>query len=216
MINVYAMPKQKYYVVWKGVEPGIYHSWKECEKQVKGFEGAIYKSFPTLEMARMAWQDSPHSHLGKDNHKVEASPEEIRKAGLPVNDSISVDAACSGNPGKMEYRGVDNRLGIEIFRSKVYEEATVNIGEFLAIVHALAMLKKENKDTLIYSDSKTAMKWVRDKKARSKLEPGRRNKEVFEHVARAENWLRTNTYANEIRKWETKIWGEISADFGRK
>jgi ribonuclease HI len=207
---------KKFYVVWKGVEPGIYDSWKECERQIKGFTGAVYKSFPSMEMAETAWNNSPDAYVGKDLFKKQVSEEEIRKAGKPEMNSISVDAACSGNPGDMEYRGVDNRTGKELFRSPVYEEATVNIGEFLAIVHALALLKKKNESTLIYSDSKTAMKWVRDKKAKTKLERTRTNMTVFLLIQRAEKWLNENSYPNEIRKWETKIWGEISADFGRK
>jgi ribonuclease HI len=210
-----AKPK-KYYVVWKGVEPGIYVSWDECKKQVEGYQSPIYKSFPTLKQAEKAWNDNPYEYIGKDTPKKAVTEEEIMAAGKPDKNSISVDAACSGNPGRMEYRGVDNRTGDEIFRSGIYEEATVNIGEFLAIVHALALLKKSNQPTLIYSDSRTAIKWVKDKKAKTKLEPGKRNKKVFETIRRAESWLRDNSYPNEIRKWETAVWGEISADFGRK
>lgn len=33
----------KYYAVVKGIKPGVYNSWPECEAQVKGFPGASYK-----------------------------------------------------------------------------------------------------------------------------------------------------------------------------
>src|SRR5699024_475951 len=86
-----------------------------------------------------------------------------------IKQSISVDAACSGNPGDMEYRGVDTESGDELFRVGPIQNGTNNIGEFLAVVHALALLKKENNSMPIYSDSQVAIKWVRDKQANTTL-----------------------------------------------
>ena len=40
--------------------------------------------------------------------------------------------------------------------------------------------------------------------------------DLFELIDRAENWLKTNHYSNKILKWDTPLWGEIPADFGRK
>ena len=130
--------------------------------------------------------------------------------------SLSVDAACSGNPGKMEYRGVWTATGEELFRMGPFEGATNNIGEFLAIVHGLAWLKKQNLAMPIYSDSMTAQAWIRQKKCKSKLEPTAKNAAVFELVARAEKWLFENKFETKILKWQTDLWGEIPADFGRK
>lgn len=206
----------KHYVVWKGHRPGIYGSWKECQEQIRNYQGAIYKSFPSREAAEKAWKEGPGNYIGVKKSYENLTEEEIRKAGRPVKGSISVDAACSGNPGKMEYRGVVTDTGEELFHQGVYEDATVNIGEFLAIVHALAMLEKEGKPNVIYSDSKTAIKWVKDKKANTKLPRSRKNERVFELVRRAEKWLKENTYRSEVRKWNTAVWGEIKADFGRK
>jgi ribonuclease HI len=199
--------KSKYYVVWKGYRPGIYPTWETCQQQIKGFEGARYKSYENPEEAKTAFEKGP------DNFK------KITKKEIPVvtDNSICVDAACSGNPGDMEYRGVETKTGKEIFRVGPFPEGTNNIGEFLAIVHALALLKKLQKnDTVIYTDSQTAMAWVRDKKLKSTLQPTARNKPVFELVERALVWLRQNSYSNKIVKWETSKWGEIPADFGRK
>ncbi|MEP0214196.1 MAG: ribonuclease H, partial [Cellulophaga sp.] len=75
---------------------------------------------------------------------------------------------------------------------------------------------KNNSDRIIYTDSRTAMSWVRKKKCNSKLKESAKNKDVFELIRRAEDWLKTNTYTTTIVKWETKAWGEIPADFGRK
>lgn len=90
------------------------------------------------------------------------------------------------------------------------------MGEFLALVHGLAFLKKYNSDRNIYSDSKIAIGWVKRKKCNTKLKRTAQNKQLFELIERAEYWLKTNTYSTKILKWETKAWGEIPADFGRK
>lgn len=129
---------------------------------------------------------------------------------------MAVDAACSGNPGLLEYRGVYVADRSEIFHMGPLEEGTNNIGEFLAIVHALALLKKQNKNIPVYSDSMNAIKWVIKKKCNTKLEQSEKNKLLFELIGRAEVWLQNNDYRNPILKWETKQWGEIPADFGRK
>ena len=85
-----------------------------------------------------------------------------------IANAWAVDAACSGNPGPMEYQCIDLQTGAQVFHYGPIH-GTNNIGEFLAIVHA-----------------------------------------------RAENWLRTHPINIPIIKWETKKWGEIPADFGRK
>jgi len=134
-----------------------------------------------------------------------------------VHDSIAVDGACSGNPGVMEYRGVDVPTGVELFRQGPFPDATNNIGEFLAIVHALAMFHNQGNDhTAIYSDSKTAQAWVKAAQCRTKLARTDANARLFEIIGRAERWLATHTWPNAILKWNTAEWGEIPADFGRK
>ena len=130
--------------------------------------------------------------------------------------SIAVDAASSGNPGKMEYQGVDTKTKKNLFKQGPFEEGTNNIGEFLALVHGLAFLKQQKSDRIIYSDSRIAMGWVRKKACKTKLKQSPRNKAIFDIIARAETWLKKNQYNTPIVKWETKAWGEIPADFGRK
>jgi ribonuclease HI len=127
-----------------------------------------------------------------------------------------VDAACKGNPGILEYRGVDTKSGAEYFRQGPFPNGTVNIGEFLAIVHALALLKKIDSDWPVYSDSRTAIVWIKAKRIKTNLVPSEENKELFELVDRGLKWLKSNTYKNPVLKWETAYWGEIPADFGRK
>lgn len=206
----------KYYVVWVGKKPGVYSTWGECQKQIMGFEGAKYMSFPNEEQAALALRKGMGSYLGKKKTSIKPGELKISSGKGPVWESISVDAACSGNPGVMEYQGVYTKTGKQIFHGGPYNEATNNIGEFLALVHVLAMLKQQNKRMPVYSDSMTAMAWVRNKHAKTKLEQTSRNNKVFEMVQRAETWLKKNSWDVPILKWDTKKWGEIPADFGRK
>ncbi|MBV7269696.1 ribonuclease H1 domain-containing protein [Winogradskyella luteola] len=209
--------KKKYYTVWKGHNTGVFESWDDCNAQIKDFKGAQYKSFSTFEAAKKAYKEGAKNYIGKSKtFKSELSDIELKRIGRPNYNSISVDAASSGNPGKMEYRGVDTKTKKQLFIQGPFEEGTNNIGEFLAIVHGLAFLKQHKSDRIIYTDSKTAMSWVRKKLCNSKLKRNAKNKDVFELVDRAVKWLKTNDYSTTIVKWETKAWGEIPADFGRK
>ena len=209
--------KQKYYVVWKGHKTGIFESWDDCKSQLKDFKGAKYKSFTNLESAKKALKESFKKHVGKNKKFVsELSEEKLLQIGKPNYNSMCVDAASSGNPGKMEYRGVDTETKKELFKQGPFEETTNNIGEFLAIVHALALLKKKRSSKIVYTDSRTALSWVKKKNCNTKLKRSEENKPVFELVDRAVHWLKNNDYNTKIVKWETKAWGEIPADFGRK
>jgi len=208
---------KKYYTVWKGHHTGVFESWDDCKAQIKDFQGAQYKSFNTFEAAKKALKSNYKDYIGKSKKIIsELSEDQLKKIGQPNYNSISVDAAVSGNPGKMEYRGVDTKTKAEIFKQGPFEEGTNNIGEFLALVHGLAFLKQQDSDRIIYTDSKTAMSWVKKKKCNTKLEPNSKNKKLFELINRAIKWLENNSYTTTIVKWETKAWGEIPADFGRK
>ncbi|MBR9845370.1 MAG: ribonuclease H [Algicola sp.] len=209
--------KKKYYTVWKGHHTGVFESWDDCKAQIKDFQGAQYKSFATFDAAKKALKGNYKDYIGKSKKITsELSETQLKKIGQPNYNSISVDAASSGNPGKMEYRGVDTKTKKQLFIQGPFEEGTNNIGEFLAIVHGLAFLKKNNSDRIIYTDSKTAMSWVRKKTCNTKLKRNAKNKILFELVDRAVDWLKKNSYKTTVVKWETKAWGEIPADFGRK
>jgi ribonuclease HI len=209
--------KKKYYTVWKGHHTGVFDSWKDCKAQITHFEGAQYKSFATFDAAKQALSGNYFDYIGKNNtFKSDLSQEQLKKIGQPNYNSISVDAASSGNPGIMEYRGVDTKTKKQLFIQGPFEQGTNNIGEFLAIVHGLAFLKQHKSDRILYTDSKTAISWVKKKICNTKLERNAKNKSLFELVDRAISWLKTNTYNTVIVKWETKAWGEIPADFGRK
>lgn len=210
------MAKQKFYVVWKGLIPGIYESWNECNVQIKGFPGAEYKSFKTRAAAEQAFRSEASEFIGKDIFETELTEEQLKLIGDPIEDSIAVDAAWNTKTGVLEYRGVHIKSGKEIFNQGPFEDGTINIGEFLALVHALAHCKKNNLQLPIYSDSRNAIGWVKDKEARTNHEPNDKNKPLFDMIARALKWLKENEITNEILKWETRAWGENPADFGRK
>ena len=210
--------KQRYYVVWAGVNPGIYDSWTDCQLQTKGYEGALFKAFDTRQEAERAFASQPHDYIRKaapDTPKAKPQP-----AALPLPDDVRtgclvVDAACSGNPGQMEYRGLHLPSGQQVFHyGPVY--GTNNIGEFLAIVHALALLKQKGLHMPVYSDSRNALLWVRQKKCKTKLPRNARTEALFQLIERAEKWLREHECTLPLRKWDTEQWGEIPADFGRK
>ncbi|WP_370477267.1 ribonuclease H1 domain-containing protein [Tamlana flava] len=209
--------KKKYYAVWKGHKTGVFEKWDDCKAQITNFEGAIYKSFSTFEAAKTALKGNHKDYIGKTSKFIsELSENQLKRIGQPNYNSIAVDAASSGNPGEMEYRGVDTKTKNQLFIQGPFEEGTNNIGEFLAIVHGLALLKKNNSNRIIYTDSKTAISWVKKKNCNTKLERNDKNKALFELVDRAIDWLKNNSYNTVIVKWETKAWGEIPADFGRK
>lgn len=207
--------KKKFYVVWKGKKPGIYSSWKECKASISGYKNAQFKSFPNFEQAKKAFNRSYSAYKGKSTSSGLSEQEKALLGEVDFN-SIAVDAASSGNPGVMEYRGVDTRTKKELFHIGPFDQGTNNIGEFLAIVHGLAFLHYHKSNRIIYSDSKTAIIWVYKKKCNTSLKPNAKNDKVFQLIHRAERWLKKTDYTTPIVKWNTKVWGEIPADFGRK
>jgi ribonuclease HI len=207
------MGKIKFYVVWKGAKPGIYTTWQECSAQITGFTGALYKSFSNIEEAERALNHNPYQHIGKSEKITPTIPKTQKKI---IRNSFCVDAAWNTKTKIMEYRGVLTQTGEEIFRRGPFPDSTNNIGEFLAIVHALALLQKSKNKMPVYSDSHTALVWVKNKRANTKLERTNNNAELFDLISRAEAWLRDFSFENPLIKWETKSWGEIPADFGRK
>lgn len=227
------MAKQKFYVVWNGPSPGVYSSWEACQEAVSGVSGAKYKSFKTMAEAEDAFEMGVEAYLSS-NDSEPATPQEpsadtsqtskperpsYNPQNLPaevIREAIAVDAACSGNPGAMEYRGVYLANGREIFHYGPVH-GTNNIGEFLALVHGLALLKQKGLDTMpIYSDSVNAQLWVRKRQCKTTLARNEKTEALYQMIERAEAWLKANTYRTPVIKWQTDKWGEIPADFGRK
>ncbi|WP_248929671.1 ribonuclease H [Paenibacillus hamazuiensis] len=220
------MAKSKYYVVWEGRRPGIYTTWAECQAQTNGYPQAKFKSFESEAEAKAmyakGWKaafaaaqtaakpGSGGAGLRRKASSAESEPQEVEL------DSISVDVGCSGNPGIVEYKGVCTRTGEVLFSHDPIPKGTNNMGEFLAIVHALAYLKKKGSSMTVYSDSRTALSWVKNKAVASTLVRDASTEQIWSLVDRAVQWLQTNSYPNKVLKWDTRKWGEIKADYGRK
>lgn len=218
---------KRYYVVWKGRHPGVYDDFNDAMEQVDDYPGALFKSYGSPEEAAAAYRQgggnrSEGRSLGelminasRSNIPADGKPDYFQFPEIDLN-GWAVDAACSGNPGKMEYRGVELMTGRELFRVGPFAKSTNNIGEFLAIVHALAMMEKNGESHPIYSDSRTGIAWVRNRKVKTQLPREDATEQSFRMMERALSWLNTHSFRVPIRKWETELWGEIPADFGRK
>lgn len=204
--------KAKFYVVWKGRQTGIFTDWETCAAQVKGFPEAQYKAFDTRQEAERAFAGEYAAYAGKPA----SSQKWLFAPTPPVAESYVVDAACSGVPGPVEWRGVHLASGKQVFRQGPLQHGTNNVGEFLAIVHALALLEQQNLSLPVYSDSSTAIAWVETGKCKTDLLPDAHNAPLFDLVARAEAWLAEHPRHNPVLKWDTEAWGEIPADFNRK
>ena len=207
--------KAAYYVVWVGKTPGIYDNWEDCEAQVKGTAGAKYKGFASREAAEQALEEGADKHIIR-KPKEAVSNQPLAISSHPILPALAVDAACSGNPGVMEFRGVIADTGTEVFHRGPFQAGTNNIGEFLAIVLGLAYLKQNHLPWALYSDSRTALAWLKKKHADTKIEWNASNQDLFYMIRKAEMWLHDNTWTTPVYKWDTKKWGEIPADFGRK
>ena len=211
--------KKKFYVVWIGRTPGVFTAWSDCEASVKGYKNSRYKSFTTREEAEKAFGEGPQGYWGSGDQLSRAKQNDARltDAGEPIAESLCVDAAWNTVTKTMEYRGVWLPDRSEAFWRGPFENATGNIGEFLAIVDALRLLVRKGLRLPVYSDSMVAIGWVRRRAVRStSMAEGRTSGEIDELVARALEWLRGGEYESPILKWETAAWGENPADFGRK
>lgn len=216
----------KYYVVWVGQDPGVYDNWEDCELQVKNFPGARYKAFPNREAAVDAYRSGAEDSLGIAKaivrHLAATADKPRDYSSIPGvrPDAIAVDGACAGNPGRMEYRAVRLADGKELFRvgADGRYTGTNNIAEYLAIIHLAAALKQNGDSTTpIYTDSRNTLAWLRRGRSRTTLAENDATRPTLELLRRADKWLAENgPIRNPILKWQTEIWGEIPADFGRK
>lgn len=206
----------KKYVVWKGKKPGIYNSWPECQAQVNGFSGAKYKSFPA-SIAQAAFKAGPD--FDPNNPNAHKTSKATSTKGVPTHECLTVDAAYGSKTTIMEWRGVMNVSRKEFFRSRPFKGGSNNIGEFLALVDGIRFLRENNLTHLeIYTDSQTALAWIRSGKCNTTIDSRTLEAEVIERIKDAEAYLKQRSLRDiKIKKWDTPKWGiEIPADFGRK
>jgi ribonuclease HI len=210
------MAKNKYYVVWQGRACGVFDNWNDCKAQVYEFENAKYKSFENKPEAEKAYAAGYAGYFKKNPAARKSASFIFPDNDAPALNSLSVDAACNMVTGQMEYQGVHTGTKELWFKQGPFPKASNNIGEFLALVHGLALLKQKNLNIPVYTDSITAIAWVRQKKHKSIVLPTAENEVIFDLLVRAEFWLQNNAFQTPIIKWNTEKWGEIPADFGRK
>lgn len=205
-----------YYVVWEWKKSGIYTTRAQCEAQVKGYAWAQYQKAPSRSEAERLFM------LGVSGAREE---KKLTASGVQrpthVRGQIAVDAACSGNPGVLEYQGViigDTREECQqLFVRGPYEQGSVNMGEFIALVSAMRYVVQQGSRQVIYSDSKTAMSWVRNRKVRTTMTESQTHPVVWSQMQQCLEWLISDYHWGvDVRKRETVGRGECPADFGRK
>ena len=217
--------EQKGYTVIRFANEEVFNHMEDVIKKIKETIMAI-DSHNTPQTARFA-QNTQTSTPTNTQASIESPTQPQQTGASPLSGGLrgalggtpgawAVDAACSGNPGPMEYQCIDLQTGAQVFHFGPVQ-GTNNIGEFLAIVHALALMEKQGiKNKVIYSDSYNAILWVKKKKCKTTLTRNSATEQLYQIIARAEQWLMTHNVTTPIIKWETKQWGEIPADFGRK
>ncbi len=197
--------KQKFYTVWHGWQTGVFDNWADCQAATFGYSNSSFQSFSTGEEAQEAF----------NNSYIRDTPN--LSYDYSVSEGIVVDGAFSSSTQKGEYRGVNLKTGNVIFESKIFRDGSNNIFEFLSVVHALAYCNIHNFSVLpIYTDSNTALRWVKNKQVNTSITKKNSNQRTFYAVEQALSWLNTTEYSNPVLKWQTKEWGENPADFGRK
>ncbi len=202
----------QFYGVWVGRMPGIYDNWNDCKAQVDKFPKAKYSKLKAsnLKDAKIEFE------LGFENKaQVSSNNNEVNK---PIEGFLTVDGASNGLV--CEFQAVWYPTKEVAFASKQFDGGTNNIAEFLGLVSACKYLKDRNLPIQIYTDSVTALAWFRNKKANTTANTtGKATEELSDLLVKAEKFLVTHDEflkGSKILKWETKDWGEIPADYGRK
>lgn len=216
-----------FYGVWIGKTIGVYDNWDECKEQVNKFPGAIYSKLKStnkkdaLSEFEELKKEKVDNNIDKNKAKNENSTWEEKKKenkGKPIEGVLTVDGASNGK--NCEFQAVWYPSGEKAFISKVFEGGTNNIAEFLGLVLAVKHLKDKGLPLIVYTDSITAMSWFRDKKANTTARAtGKITDELENLLTKSEMFLKQNHELMKqvkVLKWETKEWGEIPADFGRK
>lgn len=100
------MAKQNYYAVRKGRIPGIYLTWDDASKQVHGFEGAVFKKFPTIAEAAV-FMEAPVSDSPKKSPVSYKKSKKVskRSVDLPEGPYAFVDGSFNAQTGVYGYGG---------------------------------------------------------------------------------------------------------------
>lgn len=205
----------KRYVVWKWRSPWVYTTWSACEKQIRWYPWARYKSFGSKQEAQEAyemWLDYNADRTGPIHERIKLW--EIK------SESICVDAACKWNPWALERRGVLTSSWKQLFRSNIYYQWTVNVWEYIVLLQGIKRcLDSFHHDRTVYTDSRTALSRVRSWSHRSQLNRTHTNsplKHVLDQRELRAQQYRADIDTIDLQKRNTRERGEIVADFWRK
>jgi ribonuclease HI len=203
------MAIKKFYVVWEGVIEGIFTEWVQCQQAIKGFSNPKYKAYKSLTEAQKAFAEGYEKHWGKgDAARKFYTSEEIELIGKPIIPSVYLFASMDRETGMMTYEGIDTASAEVLFRQGPFEDCDQHVGGFLSIVHALAFLKQQGSTIPVYTRVQSARKWViLERKYSGHLEPTDKNKKVFELITRANKWLASHEFENQVLLWNKRAWG---------
>ena len=173
--------KKKYYAVLRGCRPGIYSAWYGpggAEQQVRGFAGAVFKGFATLEEAKR-WLEGPAARTGIRPKREKTDPIPHAAAASPGEIVIYTDGGCVGNPGPGGYGAIilDGKGRHEIAGG--FRLTTNNRMELMACIAALETLRGPA-NVALYSDSRYVVNGIGKGWARK---------------WRANGWMRTKSEA---------------------
>lgn len=192
------MKNNKYYVVFKGYNTGIYDNWNDCKKQVNGFSGALHKSFESPDEAEKAFEE--YSESSNTNLEFEQPTSYSIK-------SIIVSGNCPNNFGEMSYQWNLVASTNNAKRKNLSIIGTKNIADFIAIIDLIKLTKKVKLNLPIYTNSKTAVNWILNKKCNHQLFVSKQTETVLALVKEHDEWLLNNIIENEILLWNSNSWG---------
>jgi ribonuclease HI len=204
------------YVVWIGKKPGVYTSRDGCRQQVDKFPGARYQGFDSQQLAIHAFDlgyDWFQAYKGQNNTHMRRPTECLGQ--------IAVDAACSGNPGILEYQwvviGQESGQIFPLFAGGPYPLGTVNLWEFIALVEAVKYVQTAWSLQIVYTDSRTALSRYQSRQVKTMLIHNETTLHLYLKVDQCVRRLQWAYQGNVVvRKWNTALRGECPADFGRK
>lgn len=164
------MAKKNFYCVKKGLVPGIYKTWDECQKNVKGFPGAEFKGFATLSEAEDYMANTPNVQptMDKQESNVEIN-NNLPDVYAFVDGSFNSQTNVYGYGGFLVYNGQKEILqgnGNEPEMATMRNVAGEVLGSRTAIYRAICLgLQK----ITIYYDYSGIEKWATGEWKRNKV-----------------------------------------------
>jgi len=197
---------QSYYVVWQGHAPGIYQKWPDCRKQIENYPEPRYKKFESLDEANHAYRKGIEHY-----RKRKSGPQKMsRRAPKFRRDSLLVHTKVQGESMQINATYLKNNQKIFFVD---FQRGNPEIGQFLATVKALKLLRKRSPTMPVYVPSLKVLNAINHKFL---YDPylGQRHihdpwhEKLRECMFAAINWLKRNDYQNPVLHWNSTYWGE--------